>query len=48
MIRKIRGIRKDENSAIVRLADSLCGFVRDVKESNCEGNRGIINIIKEV
>jgi hypothetical protein len=30
--RKIRGIKKDENDAFIRLADSICGFVRDMKE----------------
>lgn len=30
--RKVRGIRKDENDALVRLADAICGFVRDVLE----------------
>lgn len=27
-IRKVRGVRKDENDALIRLADALCGFVR--------------------
>src|SRR5205823_1033920 len=26
--RKVRGVRKDENDALIRLADSICGFVR--------------------
>ena len=30
--RKVRGIRKDENDALIRLADAVCGFVRDVFE----------------
>jgi len=30
--RKVRGVRKDENDPLIRLADSICGFVRDVKE----------------
>lgn len=30
--RKIRGVKKDENNALIRLADSVCGFVRDVRE----------------
>lgn len=47
-VRKIRGIRKDENSAIIRLADSLCGFVRDVKENNLKGSQNIVNLITEV
>lgn len=31
-IRKIRGVRKDENSALIRLADALCGLVRDAND----------------
>jgi hypothetical protein len=27
-IRKVRGVRKDEYDALIRLADALCGFVR--------------------
>lgn len=34
--RKIRGVKKDENNALIRLADSICGFVRDVKEDKQE------------
>lgn len=42
--RKVRGIKKDENNALIRLADSICGFVRDIKE----GDEGIAEkIFKE-
>lgn len=34
--RKIRGVKKDENDALIRLADSICGFVRDIKEEKEE------------
>src|SRR6266550_7566689 len=34
--RKIRGVRKDENDALIRLADSICGFIRDIKENENE------------
>lgn len=27
-VQKVRGIRKDENDILIRLADALCGFVR--------------------
>ena len=30
--RKVRGIKKDENDALIRLADALCGFVRAARE----------------
>jgi hypothetical protein len=31
---KVKGVAKDENDALIRLADSLCGFIRDVYEKN--------------
>jgi hypothetical protein len=30
--RKVRGVRRDENNAFIRLADALCGLVRDAEE----------------
>lgn len=35
-VRKVRGLRKDENDALIRLADALCGFVRAGIEGNPE------------
>lgn len=32
--RKVRGVRKEEGSSFIRLADALCGLVRDANESN--------------
>ena len=32
--RKIKGVRRDENNALIRLADALCGLVRDVRDGN--------------
>lgn len=34
--KKIRGVKKDENDALIRLADSICGFIRDVREDKQE------------
>jgi hypothetical protein len=31
-IHKVRGVAKDENNALIRLADTLAGFIRDVLE----------------
>jgi len=31
-VRKVRGVRKDENDALIRLADAVCGFVRAALE----------------
>lgn len=30
--KKIRGVKKDENNALIRLADAVCGFVRAALE----------------
>ena len=29
---KVRGVLKEENNALIRLADALCGLVRDAEE----------------
>lgn len=31
-INKVRGVRREENDAFIRLADALCGLVRDAEE----------------
>lgn len=31
--RKLRGVRRDENNALIRFADAVCGLVRDVDEN---------------
>ena len=33
---KVRGIRKEENDALMRLADALCGFVRAAREGRVD------------
>ena len=33
-VRKVRGVRKDENEPLIRLADAIAGFVRDFLEGN--------------
>ncbi len=35
-VRKVRGIAKDENNALTRLADAIAGFVRDVLEGKSD------------
>src|SRR3989338_3625414 len=32
--RRVRGIRKDENDAFIRLVDSVCGLIRDAHGKN--------------
>ncbi len=31
---KVHGVRKDENNALIRLADAICGLVRDAYEGD--------------
>lgn len=31
---KVRGVRKDENNSLIRLADAICGVVRDAYEGD--------------
>lgn len=33
-VEKVRGVEKDENEALIRLADSLCGLVRGAMDGN--------------
>lgn len=50
-IRKVRGVKKDENDAFIRLADSVCGLARDAEDGKrwpAEAlrklsNKGIVN-----
>lgn len=32
--RKVRGVKKDQNNAFIRLADAFCGLVRDAIGGN--------------
>lgn len=31
---KVSGVRKEENNALIRLADAVCGLVRDAEEGD--------------
>lgn len=33
---KVRGVKNEESSALIRLADAMCGFVRAVYENQPE------------
>ena len=33
-VKKIRGVKKEENNAFIRLADALCGLIRDADGKN--------------
>lgn len=32
--KKVKGVRRDESNALIRLADSICGYLRDGIETN--------------
>lgn len=41
--KKVKGVKKDENNPMIRLADSICGFVRDVIEESTEESERIFD-----
>ncbi|OGY37333.1 MAG: hypothetical protein A3E36_03415 [Candidatus Andersenbacteria bacterium RIFCSPHIGHO2_12_FULL_45_11b] len=43
---KIRGVRKDENNAFIRLADAICGVVRDSEDGNRWAKKLVRRLIK--
>ncbi|QQS61159.1 MAG: DUF3800 domain-containing protein [Candidatus Moraniibacteriota bacterium] len=42
--RKIRGVKKDENNAFIRLVDAMCGLIRDAEE----GDVWALSIVKKL
>lgn len=42
--RKVQGVNKDENNSLIRLADAIAGFVRDVID---DGKKEELNLFKE-
>lgn len=32
--RQVKGVKRELSNALIRLADSVCGFIRDVIEKN--------------
>jgi hypothetical protein len=39
--KKVRGVKKDENDALIRLADAVCGFVRAAMEGQ-KNNEAVV------
>ena len=39
--KKIRGVKKDENNAYIRLVDAICGLIRDTNENEWAKNISI-------
>lgn len=44
--RKIRGVKKDENNALIRLVDALCGLIRD-KDTDKWANEALSELMKQ-
>ena len=42
-IRKVRGVRKDENDSLIRLVDALCGLVR----LRAEGKKEVVFLLDQ-
>jgi hypothetical protein len=45
--RKIRGVKKDENNAFIRLVDAICGLVRDMNEDQEWAKKAVEKLKKE-
>lgn len=45
--RKIRGVKKDENNAFIRLVDAICGLVRDKEDGNKRAGDAVAKLLKE-
>lgn len=45
--RKVRGVKKEESSSLIHLADMLCGLVRDADEENKWASRILSKLKKE-
>ncbi|HEX8974471.1 MAG TPA: DUF3800 domain-containing protein [Patescibacteria group bacterium] len=45
--KKIRGVKKDENNAFIRLVDAICGLVRDADEDNEWAKKSLAKLRKE-
>lgn len=45
--KKIRGVKKDENNAFIRLVDAICGLVRDKNGKNEWAEKALAKLEKE-
>jgi len=45
--KKIRGVKKDENNAFIRLVDAICGLIRDDEDKNKWAQEVLENFIKK-
>ena len=45
--RKIRGVKKDENNAFIRLVDAICGLVRDTEDEDSWAKKITAKLIKD-
>lgn len=42
-VRKIRGVKKDENNALIRLVDAICGLIRDAENKDTVWAKEVLN-----
>jgi hypothetical protein len=45
--RKIRGVKKDENNAFIRLVDAICGLIRDNDGGDAWAKKVVAKLAKE-
>ncbi len=41
------GVKRDENNALIRLADAICGLVRDAQDGNKWAKKELKRLIKK-
>lgn len=45
--RTVRGVRRDESNALIRLTDCICGFIRDVVEGKEKDKKKLVSLYKK-
>ena len=45
--RKLRGVRREENNALIRLADAVCGLVRDAENGNEKAGKTLKRLLRK-
>jgi hypothetical protein len=45
--RKIRGVKKDENSVFIRLVDAVCGLIRDARDGDEWATKALNRMLQE-
>jgi hypothetical protein len=45
--RKVMGVKRDENNAFIRLADAVCGLIRDAEDGNESAKHALKRLTKK-